>query len=112
MIKDYAFVNAENIIINVILIDSSEPTEFFSEFASHMGATAWYDLETYGNAGIGGSYDPIKNKLFPASPYDSWLWDKDNEKWIAPTPYPNPKKAYDWDESTLSWIEIPGLDIQ
>ena len=40
----------------------------------------------------------------PAQPYDSWTWDANNQKWVAPEPYPEDGQDYTWDESTTRWV--------
>jgi hypothetical protein len=58
-------------------------------------------------ASIGHIWDG--EKFYPPQPYPSWSKGP-NSMWISPIPEPlfdpeNPK-SYNWDESTLSWIEI------
>ena len=40
----------------------------------------------------------------PPQPYPSWTWD---DGWQPPVPYPDDEGFYDWDEDTLTWVEIP-----
>lgn len=40
----------------------------------------------------------------PAQPFESWTWNGDF--WMPPIEHPTDGKIYDWDESTLSWVEI------
>lgn len=58
-------------------------------------------------AGIGYTYDPINDVFYAPKPYPSWTISAPDWIWKAPTPYPDPKKIYDWDEENLSWIERP-----
>jgi hypothetical protein len=58
-------------------------------------------------AGIGYTYDPVRDAFISPSPFPSWLLNEDTCLWDAPTPYPNDGKPYAWDEDTLSWIEVP-----
>lgn len=40
-------------------------------------------------------------------PYPSWVpFGKLAIYWTAPVPYPQDGKKYNWDEATLSWIEV------
>lgn len=57
-------------------------------------------------AGIGYSYDPVLDAFIPPKPYESWLLNEDTGQWYSPTPMPTDGKQYDWDEDTLSWVEI------
>ena len=56
-------------------------------------------------AGIGHTYDKIKDAFYAPQPYPSWLLDDDTCQWKAPVPMPDDGKIYDWDESTTSWKE-------
>ena len=64
-------------------------------------------------AGIGDTYDPVKDKFITAQPYASWSLDVDDE-WQAPISRPNTKFFDDstnvymekWKESTQEWIGI------
>lgn len=56
-------------------------------------------------AGIGYTYDQINDVFYAPQPYASWTLSQSTWLWEAPTPYPNDGKIYNWDESTLSWVE-------
>ena len=46
----------------------------------------------------------------PRQPYDSWSWNSEIKVWEAPEPRPDDGKEYQWDEETLSWVEIVDSD--
>jgi len=56
-------------------------------------------------AGIGYTYDSIRNAFYSPQPFPSWLLDDETCQWNAPVPMPDDGKIYNWDESTTSWIE-------
>jgi hypothetical protein len=56
-------------------------------------------------AGIGFTYDPVRDAFIPPKPYDSWVLNEDTCLWDSPVSYPNDGKMYRWVEETLSWIE-------
>jgi len=60
-------------------------------------------------AGIGYTYDSERDAFIPPTPFTSWLLNEDSCLWQAPTPMPVDGKMYSWDETTLSWVEIPPL---
>ena len=60
-------------------------------------------------AGVGYTYDSGRDAFIPPTPFNSWTLNEDSCLWEAPTPMPNDGKQYQWDEATLSWIEIPLL---
>jgi hypothetical protein len=56
-------------------------------------------------AGIGFTYDPVRDAFIPAKPYNSWLLNEDTCLWECSIPYPNDGKMYTWNEEQLSWME-------
>ena len=56
-------------------------------------------------AGIGFTYDPVRDAFIPPQPFASWLLNEDTCLWSPPVPYPTDGKMYKWDESTTAWIE-------
>jgi hypothetical protein len=57
-------------------------------------------------AGIGYTYDAVRDAFIPPQSFSSWLLNEDTCLWEAPTPIPTDGKTYRWDESTISWIEV------
>ena len=56
-------------------------------------------------AGIGFTYDEVRDAFIPPKPYASWLLNDDTCLWDAPVSMPQDGKIYIWDEATLSWTE-------
>jgi len=56
-------------------------------------------------AGIGFSYDRIRDAFIPPKPFASWVLNEETCLWNAPTPMPTDDKIYIWDEATTSWVE-------
>ena len=56
-------------------------------------------------AGLGFTYDPVRDAFIPPKPYNSWLLNEDTCLWESPVPCPNDGKMYTWNEEQLSWIE-------
>ena len=57
-------------------------------------------------AGIGYTYDAIRDAFIAPKPYASWTLNETTCLWDAPTPRPTDNKLYTWDESTTSWVEV------
>ena len=57
-------------------------------------------------AGIGFTYDKQKDAFIPPKFYSSWVLNEETCQWNAPVPYPSDGKFYDWNENTLSWVEV------
>ena len=56
-------------------------------------------------AGIGYTYDTVRDAFIPPKPYASWVLDEATCLWGAPVPYPATGK-WRWDEATLSWVAL------
>jgi hypothetical protein len=59
-------------------------------------------------AGIGFSYDPVKDAFIPPKPFDSWLLNNETCLWEAPVSPPLNANNYYWDEATRSWVVVTG----
>ena len=57
-------------------------------------------------AGVGYTYDAIRDAFIPPKPFASWLLNEDTCLWDAPVPYPQDGKIYNWNEETISWKEV------
>ena len=55
-------------------------------------------------AGVGYTYDAVRDVFIPPQPYPSWLLNEDTCLWEAPVAMPADGKLYRWDEATASWI--------
>lgn len=56
-------------------------------------------------AGIGYTYDAVRDAFYAPKPYASWILNEDTCYWEPPTPEPTDGKRYTWDEDTTSWVE-------
>lgn len=57
-------------------------------------------------AGIGYTYDSVRDAFISPKPFNSWILDENTCLWNPPVAVPNDGKQYQWDEETLSWVEI------
>jgi hypothetical protein len=55
-------------------------------------------------AGLGFTYDPIRDAFISPKPYPSWILNEETCIWEAPVLYPNDNQLYSWDETTKSWL--------
>lgn len=54
-------------------------------------------------AGIGYTYDSLRDAFIPPKPYDSWLLNDTTCLWEPPIPLPDDGKIYAWDEEEQKW---------
>jgi hypothetical protein len=109
----FAKVNDNNIVEQVIVAESAEWCETniggtwlqtsynTSGGVHHAGGTPL--RKNY--AGIGYTYDAERDAFIAPNPYASWLLNEDTCLWEPPVPKPTDGKIYEWDETTLSWVE-------
>jgi hypothetical protein len=63
-------------------------------------------------AGIGYTYNADIDAFVPPKPFASWLLNEETAQWDAPVAMPEdagtgePPKRYQWDETTVNWIEV------
>lgn len=57
-------------------------------------------------AGVGYTYDAVRNAFIPPRPYESWGLNETTCLWEPPTPYPTDGGVYRWDEPTFSWVAV------
>ena len=57
-------------------------------------------------AGVGFTYDSVRDAFIPPQPFASWVLNEDTCLWEAPTPMPTDGKVYKWDEAVKNWVEV------
>jgi hypothetical protein len=62
-------------------------------------------------AGPGSIYDLENDVFYPSQPYPSWTISAPDWTWKPPLPMPTDGKNYQWDESTMGWLEIPAPSL-
>jgi hypothetical protein len=88
--KQYAVINENNLVINVVVADSQLETnwiEYTDEAPGYIGATWRVDL----------------NKFIGKQPYPSWQLDEKLGIWQAPIE--KPEGNYFWNELEGTWDE-------
>lgn len=100
----------------------AEP-EFFTTFVdSSPGEWIQTSYNTYGGAhklggtplrknyaGIGYTYDRVRDAFIPPKPFASWTLNEDTCLWDPPVAYPTDGKRYSWNEQTQQWEELTGV---
>jgi hypothetical protein len=104
----FAEINASNIVQRVIVVPNSEEANGATWCANLLGGT-WvqtsYNATIRKNfAGIGYTFDSVRNAFIPPKPYPSWVLNESTCRWGAPTAKPTPGE-WDWDEDIEEWVE-------
>ena len=88
-------------------VDSSPGTWLQTSYNTIGGQHTQGGTPLRGNyAGIGYTYDQANDVFYAPQPYASWVLDQVDWTWKAPVAMPTDGKAYKWDETTTSWIEV------
>jgi len=89
-------------------VDSSPGEWIQTSYNTHGGVHATGGTPLRKNyAGIGFTYDRTKDAFIPPQPFASWVLDDNTCLWNAPVAMPQDGKAYNWDEATTAWVEVP-----
>ena len=110
----YAFLNADNVVTEVItgideteLIEGLAPETWYGNFRGQVcKRTSYNNNIRYNYAGIGYTYDAVRDAFIAPQPYASWVLDEATCRWGAPVPMPNEGGPWAWDEATLSWVAL------
>jgi hypothetical protein len=118
----YAFLDKNNIVTEVITgKDETDLThdweQFYGEFRGQVCKRTSYNTHSgiHANggtplrknyAGIGYTFDALRDAFIPPQPYPSWTLVEETCQWTAPVFYPTDGKQYSWDETTTNWIEV------
>ena len=55
-------------------------------------------------AGVGYTYDPVRDAFIPPQPYPSWTLNEDTCLWECPVPRPDETYGV-WDEQAQKWVK-------
>jgi len=111
-ISDGTVTNVIVVHNNELLVDGIETESKGAEFCHNLFGGEWIQT-SYNNrirkqyAGVGYTYDSVKDQFVAPRPFASWELDIHND-WQAPTAMPNDGKMYTWNETSLAWVEVVG----
>lgn len=117
----FAHINQDNIVDQVIVAEqdfinsgavgdpaSWKQTSYNTRGGVHYGPDGNPDggvaiRKNY--AGIGYTYDAVRDAFIPPNPFPSWTLNEITCIYEPPVAYPEDGKMYNWDENTTSWVE-------
>ena len=108
----WAEIDLENKVIRVTVGDNNDPAgdEGYQWLIDNLGGT-WIKTSYNNNirfnyAGIGYSYDEVRDAFIPPKPFNSWVLDEATCQWNSPISYPSDGKKYGWNEESSDWVAI------
>ena len=108
VVTEVVVVNNEELLVNGV--ESEEKGIVFLTLWSN-GYYKWrqtsYNRSFRKNyAGIGYTYDEIRDAFIPPKPFFSWVLNEDTCQWQAPVTMPDDGNMYKWDEETQTYQRI------
>ena len=117
----YAFLDADTVVTEVItgineteLIEGLLPETWYGNFRGQVCKRTSYNTSggvnraggtalRFNYAGIGYTYNTVRDAFIPPKPYPSWVLNEATCRWEASMPMPS-EGMWRWDEATVSWI--------
>ena len=118
----YTFLNADNVVTEVIagideteLIEGLLPETWYGNFRGQVCKRTSYNTSggvhngggipyRKNYAGIGYTYDTVRDAFIAPKPYASWVLDEATCWWGTPVARPSEGGPWMWNEATLSWV--------
>jgi len=108
----FAKLDDAGIVLEVIAVTNDNAPDEAAGVAfltGIFGYPNWKETSYSGNirknyAGIGYTYDAVRDAFIPPQPYPSWPLNELTCLWESPVPYPADGKLYSWDETTKTWV--------
>ena len=110
----FAKLDENNIVTQVIVaeqeyIDTLSGTWVQTSYNTYGGVHKLGGTPLRKNyAGIGNTYDSVRDAFIPTKPYNSWVLNETTCRWVAPVDRPDDNKYYEWDEDNKKWVEEDG----
>jgi hypothetical protein len=108
----FAEIDADNIVVRVLVVPDTQEHRGQEFLADDLGlGGTWVQTSYNANirknyAGIGMTYDAVRDAFIPIKPFESWILNEETCKWEAPIAYPTDGLMYAWDEETTDWKAI------
>ena len=119
----YAYIDGDSIVVTVTvgkdeseLINGLDTETYYAQGTPYMVKRTSYNTSggvhsgggtpyRFNYAGIGHTYDAVRDAFIAPKPYPSWVLRDATLTWSAPVPYPSTGGPWMWEEATLSWVE-------
>ena len=110
----YAYLNSNSIVVMVTvgkdeteLINGLDTETYYAQGTPYTVKRTSYNNNIRKNyAGIGYTYDTVRNAFIAPKPYPSWVLDEATCRWTAPVAMPSAGGPWAWDEDTESWVAV------
>jgi hypothetical protein len=117
---NFAKLDENNIVLEVNVVDNDRLIDSNGRESEAKGVAFlvqwsggypyWKQTSYNGNfrkhyAGVGYTYNAVRDAFIPPQPFQSWTLD-DDANWQPPVPMPTDGERYSWNESTQTWDAV------
>jgi len=117
----FAKLDEHNVVLEVAVINNIEMLAADGSESEMMGVaflirwsggySNWKQTSYNGKirknyAGVGYTYDVQRDAFIPPQPFPSWVLNEETCLWDAPVAMPIDGKRYQWDEGSITWLEV------
>ena len=112
MMAHFAQIDENNIVTQVLVVPDNAEDRGQDYLANDLGLGGTWVQTSYNNrirknyAGVGFTYDAVRDAFIAPKPFDSWVLDEDTCRWEAPVAYPTDGVMYKWNEDKKDWEAI------
>lgn len=115
----FAEIDEQGVVLRVLVVDNAQENNGQNFLANTLGLGGTWVKTSYNTsggvhssggtplrknyAGIGYTYDSVRDAFIPPKPYASWTLNEDSCLWEAPVAMPTDGARYTWNEETTSW---------
>jgi hypothetical protein len=98
------FAKLENNVVTQVIVAEQDFINSGAVGDSFLWVQTSYNNNFRKNyAGIGYTYDRVRDAFIPPKPFESWVLNEDTCLWIAPVPCPDADNKYTWNEEITNW---------
>ena len=109
----FAEVDTNDVVLRVLVVGNDQEHRGQEFLADDLGlGGTWVQTSYNGNmrknyAGVGFTFDRVRDAFIAPKPYASWVLDEQTCLWNAPTEMPVVEgKMFTWVEADLNWQEV------
>ena len=115
----FAEIDENGVVLRVLVVDNAQENDGQNFLANTLGLGGTWVKTSYNTvggvhssggtplrknyAGIGYTYDSVRDAFIPPKPYASWTLNETSCLWEAPVAMPTDGERYTWNEETTSW---------
>ncbi len=115
----FAEIDENGVVLRVLVVDNAQENDGQNFLANTLGLGGTWVKTSYNTvggvhtlggtpfrknyAGIGYTYDSVRDAFIPSKPFASWILNETSCLWEAPVAMPTDGARYTWNEETTSW---------